>query len=135
MSAAIAEAAVNEALELSWLFRQNAALRHGLPDAKRTGGVRSIDDQKPPVVNITNNIPPPATTPAATNTATPEVSWIKKAAPYVLAATGAAGATLGAGYWLLDRDHPQPVQQVPADGSLLEYLQQRGAHLPEGWPQ
>lgn len=149
MSAALKEAAINEALELSYAFRQNAALRNGLPDCKRIpfGGLEDEPPpkQEPPIVNVTAQMP---AAPAATVQPSPgetanavEGSFLRRVAPWVIAAaTGGFGVPL---LWSLTQHEPAkpPIsseaitQPAPDDGSLLQYLQDHGFHRPEGaWP-
>ncbi len=144
MSAELKTAIVNEALDLSNMFKQNCALKHGLPQVNSNRVTSLPDDpkQEPPVVNITNNIP--AAT-AATNTPSPgagavetvKQSLLKTAAPFLLSA--AVGSAAVPAYWWLTQDEKAPVVQEetapqPRDGSLLQYLQDQGLHLKEGSP-
>ena len=143
MSAAVQTAAINEALELSHMFRENAALRHGLPRCPAAQRIDQLDEEtpkkpEPPVVNITNNIPAAPAAPHSSLGAAAAVttgSLARAAAPYLLTALGAGGLAAGASYYLNDTPTPavEPVEQPPT-GDLFEYLQQRGDHLPGGWP-
>lgn len=139
MSADVAKAAINEALELSYAFRQNAALKNGLPDCQKNRIENlTVPKQEPPIVNITNQIPaaPAATdtpSPGATVAATVKGSLLRRAAPWLLGAVAPfAGAALG--YMLGDKDKTPVIQQNP-DGSLLQYLEDNGQHLsePDQW--
>jgi hypothetical protein len=141
MSAEVQKAAINEALELSYLFRQNAALHNGLPDCKRNT-VNNLDEPKPvepPVVNITNQIPsataasdPPSS--GSTVADTVKSSLLRRAAPWLLGGAATIGGSALSAWWA-NRDKPAAVEQVN-DGSLLQWLQDNGKHLPEGeqWP-
>jgi hypothetical protein len=140
MSAAVKEAAVNEALELSYLFRQNAALRHGVPKCsgpQRVGGLKD-DEPKTPVVNITNKIPAASaanesSSPGGGAADTVKRSLLRTAAPFLLSAVVGSGVGPAA-WWLLKKDEPPPVVQPaePDSGSLLQYLQDQMLHVPEG---
>ena len=148
MSVALKQAAVDEALELSWLFRQNAALRAGLPDVKKTHAKLGDDPPPqpapPPVVNITNQLPPTAgnsPSPGATVVAAAKSSLLRRAAPWLVAtALGSAGLG-GLGGWLFSRGQtpvqPEPVTQAEQDRSMLQWLQDKGQHLKPGatWEQ
>lgn len=159
MSADVQTAVLNEAFELAHMFRENAALKHGLPNCPAAQRVKSLieadqpDPPPPPVVNITNNIPARDSTSAADaaqESPTPgdygvasakSGSLLKAAAPWLLTAATAGGVGAGVNYWLRDKPvvmpSPAPVAQRAADqdGSLLQFLQDAGKHLPEGaWP-
>jgi uncharacterized protein HemX len=146
MSAELKTAVVNEALDLSHMFKQNCALKHGLPEIHSNRISKLTDDppakQEPPIVNITNNIP---AAPAATNTPSPgagaadavKQTLLGKAAPFLLSA--AIGSAAVPAYWWLTQDEKAPVVQdatepQPRDGDLLQFLQSQGMHLPEGQP-
>ena len=142
MSAELQTAIANEALELSHMFRQNAALKHGLPDVRGAERIASLDTEpapkaEPPVVNITNQIP---AAPAATSSPSPGTaaapagsSLLRKAAPFLIAG-GLLGPAGYAAHALLNPATP-PATQTEQDGSLLQALQDKGLHLPEGsWP-
>ncbi len=139
---AVSEAAANTVLRIANLFEQNCALKHGLP---KVGGPDRIDKMEspqpppvaPPAVNITNNIPapPPAMespSPSGSGVAGQSSLW-RRAAPFLItAAAGAAGAGVPLGVWSYLRSDSQPTLQQ--DGDLLQELQRRGHHLPEGTP-
>lgn len=145
MSAAVQTAAINEALELSHMFRENSALRHGLPRCPAAQRIDELTDEpqpdpKPPVINITNNIPAAnaaSSSSLGTDAAvTTGRSLARAAAPYLLTALGAGGLAAGANYFLADEPTPPPVVQAAApQGDLLQYLETEGYHLPEGWPR
>jgi len=150
MSAEVTTAVLNEAFELSHMFRENAALKHGLPNCPAAQRVK-VEDQKttpevkPPVVNITNNIPA-NNIPVASDSPTPgepgavsvpSSSLLRAAAPWLLTAAGAGGIAAGVNYLLADKPPVAPAATQPTeqDGSLLQYLEDAGKHLPEGaWP-
>ncbi len=143
MSAELQTAVANEALELSQMFRQNAALKHGLPDCRQAERITDIGDNPPPappVVNITNQIP---AAPAATNSPSPGLgaaqaqgsSLLSRAAPFLLTTAGLLGGG-GIGLGINSLMHkPATTAEQPAakDGDLLQWLQTQGRHLPEGW--
>lgn len=148
MTAALQTAVANEALELAYQFRQNAALKHGLPDCRR----QTIGSVAGPANTTTENVAVTRTeTTTAATTATdtpspgggavpqPQQSLLRRAAPFIVTAATGAGLPLLA-YYGFHKTQPPPepppiVQQAPDDGSLLEVLQDRGLHLPEGqWP-
>lgn len=138
---AVQEAAANTVLRIANLFEQNCALKHGLP---KVGGPDRIDAEPPAPqpINITNNIP---AAPAAINPPSPgggvaqqaeSTSLLRRAAPYLLTGLLAGGVPTAAIAYL----NKQPAAvTIPTeqdkDGSLLQLLQDRGLHLPEGtWP-
>jgi hypothetical protein len=142
MMPAIKKAAVDMTMRVADLFAQNCAFKHGLVDR---GGPLSIDlpEEKvePPIVNNTIEVPPPTVIHSSTS---PEVgasftksSLASKLAPFII---GLAAGGVGTGItsvFLPKQEVPPPVT-LPIEakeGSLLQYLQDRGQHLPEGqWP-
>lgn len=149
MSAEIQAAVINEAFELSQMFRQNAALKHGLPECAAAQRIKSLPDQpppkqEPPIVNVINKLPAAdaandSPTPGEPGAASvPSSSLLRAAAPWLLTAVGAGGIAAGANYLMRDTpvDPPAAARSEPQDGSLLQWLQDRGQHLPEGdaWP-
>lgn len=142
MSAELKTAVVNEALGLSNLFAQNCALKHGIPEKpekQRVGTLEPDPAPAPQVVVIksetttdTTNTPSPGATAAAPD----KGSLLRRAAPWLLAtAIGTGGAGGLAGYVLgLKPGASTPTVTTPApnDGSLLQYLQDKGFHRPEG---
>lgn len=132
MSTEVAKAAVNEALELSYLFRQNAALKHGLPHCDKQK-VDSVGESAPSINAVTEVPAAPAATdspsPGSTAAAAVKSSLLRRAAPWLLggAATIASGA-LGA--WLASGDSTTVIEQAN-DGLLLPWLEENGKHLPE----
>lgn len=151
MSAAVREAVLNEALDLSYAFRQNAALKHGLPDCKQNR-IANLPPEPAPQVNITNQIPAPevkvenkieAASAAPSNpspgqsTVAADTSRVKSlartAAPWLIGMAAGSGLP-AAGWWLTKDNAPPPIVQQD-DGSLLQHLEDQGFHLPEGaWP-
>ena len=140
---ALQEALANEVLEHSHMFRQNAALNRGLPSCSPAQTV-SLPDEKPapPAPPIVHVYTPEASTATATSlqgatgaAPTASRSLLKAAAPWLLTAAGAGGLAAGANYFMKDKPPAPVVQPADKDGDLLQYLQSRGAHLPEGWPQ
>lgn len=147
---AVKQAAANTVLRIANLFEQNCALKHGLP---KVGGPDRIDaeedepKQSDPLADIAmvavgklGNSSPAAT--PATSSPSPgggvaqqsESSLLGRAAPYLLAALGLAGAG-GLGYVLAPSNETTIIEQTTpqaTDGSLLQTLQDRGLHLPEG---
>lgn len=151
---AVQQAAVNTVLRIANLFEQNCALKHGLP---KVGGPDRIDtagEVQPtpadpvaelalaaigklagPQVSPVSSSPSPGAGAAQQPDGQPFTLW--RAAPYILAALGIAGAGV-AGYSLAPT-HETVIEQVtqpqvtqPNDGSLLQTLQDRGLHLPDG---
>ncbi len=125
MSATLQTEIANEALALSHQFRENLALKHGLP--KPNGPQRVSLDQPYTAAPAASGSPSPgATVPA---TAKVDKSLVSRVAPWLL--TAAIGGPLGAlAYSALTKD--TPVVEQPKDGSLLQYLEDQGFHLPEG---
>lgn len=141
MSAEVQTALVNEVLEQAHMFRQNAALQRGLPGCSPARSVGTVErpKQEPPVVNIVNEIPAavaaPSSSPGTVAVAAANRSLAQAAAPYILTALGAGGIAAGASYLMRDTAPPPSVQPATNEGSMLQYLQDRGMHLPGGtWP-
>lgn len=113
----LATEAVRERLALTKWFRRNACVRHGVPWVEE------------------ESILEPLSAPASL-TAMVTPTWVKAAAAAVIAA-GSLCAGAGMTYWLASdqADNPpadQPVDSAHADGSLLQYLEDQGRHLPTG---
>ena len=139
MSASVQEAVANEALELSWLFRQNAALKNGLPDCKKNTvtlpeqnaneSISVTRTESTTAVEAANKSPSPGEGAAAE----PKSSLLRRAAPLLLGtAIGAVPTTLL--LWPKTQPPPAPTPQVEPvkDGDLLQWLQSQGRHLPGG---
>lgn len=141
MTAELQTAVANEALELAYQFRQNAALKHGLPDCRRYA-LQGKPETTPPERKETNAADATATEAAGRATPSPgggvatqpaQSLW-RRAAPFLLTAATGSAVPLAA-YWALEKEPPpitQPAPAAPTDGSLLQYLQDQGKHLPEG---
>lgn len=139
MMPAIKKAAIDMTMRVADLFAQNCAFKHGLVDR---GGPLSIDlpDEKiaPPIVNNTIEVPPPT---IINSTTSPEVganstkpSLASKLAPLIIG-LAAGGAGVGITSIFLPPEEAPPPVTLPVEvkeGSLLQYLQDRGQHLPEG---
>ena len=136
MSAELATAVVNEALDLSNLFRQNCALKHGLPEvnSNRISKLPDPPKQEPPNVTINNQIP---AAPAASNSPSPGAavaadtdkrSLVKTVAPWLL---GAAIGTTGplAYAWMTGGSDAVKEEAARQKQSLLDTLQNQGFHL------
>lgn len=135
MSAELQTALVNEVLDLSNMFKQNCALKHGLPEVNNNR-ITKLDPppkQEPPVVNV--QVTPAAT---AANTALPspgagaaetvKQTLIGKAAPVLLA--GAIGAAGPLAYtWFTGGGEAVKVEAAKQQQSLLDALQNQGFHL------
>ena len=141
MSDAVKTALVNEALEISNMFDQNCALKHGLPDKPSKKQVSELPDDpapQPPPINITNNIPAAPTAPTSSSPGVGAADGVKrsliaKAAPYLLTAAVSGGIPTAA-YWLLNGgQEPAAPTRTEGDSLLLEWLQENGEHLPGGW--
>jgi len=155
MSAELQTALVNEVLDLSSLFKQNCALKHGLPKVgdNRISGLSPDPPPPPQNINITNQIPVPevkidnqiVAASAASNSPSPgatvaadtgKQSLVRTVAPWLLSALGASGLT-AAGLWAYFSGLPESpvIAEQMKDGSLFDWLETEGYHLPEGWPQ
>lgn len=139
MSAEVQVAVVNEALKLSDMFRQNAAMRHGIPRVNGPERINRLEESQTapaqPAVTPTHteaaDTPSPSGAVAAADTRSR--SLLSRAAPFLVG--GALASAVPAGWMLGDyfhADDPPDVVQ-PADGDLLQWLQRNGRHLPEGW--
>ena len=140
MSTELKTALVNEALEISNLFNQNCALKHGptQPTKQKINSLPEEPKPEPPQVHITNNIP---AAPAATNTSSPagvgaadtvKQSLLKTAAPYLLSAAIGSGVAAPVMWWL-NQDSEQVATETPtlqSQASLLQYLEDNMQHLP-----
>lgn len=150
MSAQVKTAVVNEVLEISNMFKENCALRHGLPTKPAKQRIDGLPEDPAPTVNIhllredkavtANNSP----SPGAKVADAAKSSLLRRAVPWLLTLGGLGmGGVGGWGLnWLLDKDQPVIVQpSTPAtpeakDGSLLQYLEDGGFHREEGpWQQ
>lgn len=149
---AVKQAAANTVLRIANLFEQNCALKHGLPKVGGPDRVGADEQPTPPaVVNITNEIP--AATAAnespsplgATEAVAAAGSLAGRAAPWLVAAALGGGGLAGYGINALLRDDPSPKvvatppivaptapPAAPLDGSLLQWLEDQGHHLPGG---
>jgi hypothetical protein len=104
---------LNQQIAKWWL--RNAMIRHGHPP-------ESI-----PVLD-TNPTPPPAATATTASTAS---TLAKLAIPALLAATTGAGGLAAYNWWTSPSDPPVATQPTtPNDGSLYQYLEDNGYHLP-----
>lgn len=128
----------NQAAE--W-WRRNASARHGIPFVEPPPKINLTvtgSEEKP--IDQPKQEEPVADKPASVETAKqpvdlgckykpPESSWktfLAWLAPWLLGA-GLAFATLGLTWWMLNKDKP--------DGSLYQYLEDNGYHVPiEGEP-
>jgi hypothetical protein len=136
MSAELQTALVNEVLDLSNMFKQNCALKHGLPEVKNNRISKLDPPPKPePIkVDIPNNIP---AAPAASNSPSPGAtvaadtdkrSLVKTAVPWLLgAAIGTAGPLAYA--WYTGGGDAVKVEAAKQKQSLLDALQNQGFHL------
>ena len=144
MSTELKTAVVNEALGLSNLFAQTCALKHGIPEKPVKQQVGALPDEPQPQVFVLKQEPAatPATdtpSPGATAAAAVKDSFLRRAAPWLLTtAMAAGGAGAGLGYLLPNKPATTTSatqQPTDKDGSLLQYLEDRGNHLRDGaWP-
>lgn len=119
----LATEAVRERLALTKWFRRNACVRHGVPWV-----------EEEPIPEPSPAPAPPTAVATVVREAIP--TWAKAVAAAVITA---ASLCTGAGltYWLTsdqDAEPPadQPADSAQADGSLLQYLEDQGRHLPNG---
>ena len=153
MSATLQEALVNKALTIADLFVQNAALNRSLPDPGKLPLIRLPAERQPASVNVsdttitaetsdtktTNTAATAATeespSPGATAAATVRDSLLRRAAPWLLMSLASAGIGYPAGVGLyelfLKKAPAEQLAPQPQDGSLLQWLQDRGKHLPQ----
>lgn len=117
----IQQAAVAETLKLAGMFRQNAALKHGVPGA---WGVTELSEaHEATAVNDSSGQPSPGVAQP------PVFAGLSRSAlaGWVLATSGLTGIGGVTGY-LLNR--PTTVIEQPASGSLLQWLEDTGQHVP-----
>lgn len=137
MSAAERKAWMTEAMKIAHWFRQNASARYGVPECAGQTGIDTIQEkQQEPTININNQMPaapavPNSPSPGATVAADTEGrSLLKTVAPWLLS------AAIGSGAWplysWLTKQEAIVDADVQGDGSLLQFLQDQGLHLPEG---
>ena len=137
MSATVTErrAYFQELLRLSGMFKQNVALKHGLPmptttELEAEAKATETPPAKPVVTPGTDN-PPQGVRPAPTSGLP---AWVKPAlaaGAIALSGTGIGGALSA---WLL-RGEPAPIVQSDRDGSLLQWLEDNGQNVPPEWEQ
>lgn len=142
---AVQTAAANVMFGIANQFRENCAFKQGLPTmpiAERIGEEQpaenvTISRTETATANTVTESPSPGEGAAAV---TPSPLW-RRAAPFILTAAAGAGVPLLTLLKPQDRNTPpvpvivQPAEQTQ-DGSLLQYLQDKGYHLPGGeqWP-
>lgn len=142
---AVQTAAANVMFGIANQFRENCAFKQGLPTmpiAERIGEEQptenvTISRTETATANTVTESPSPGEGAAAV---TPSPLW-RRAAPFILTAAAGAGVPLLTLLKPQDRNAPpvpvivQPAEQTQ-DGSLLQYLQDKGYHLPGGeqWP-
>jgi len=163
MSAAQRASLIQHALDLGHMFRQNMAIKHGLPEPSSTMFPVGVSEPPQPLtLRVETNQPlatatataagNPAGMPAAQAQAAPVATaadpaatptvpagtsdWVKRAA-IAAAVIGTGGLGAGATYLLTrpSSGNTGPTINVQAaDQSLLTWLQERGYHLPPGRP-
>lgn len=137
----VAVSALKERLAVARWFRHNACAKHGLP----------LDDPQPLEVNVkheytgTPPVAPEAKPEPSPGIATAVVAPVVKKGLGMaagLALGGLGGLALAAGGYVLNQyfNRPEvveaqpveekPIEAVPATGSLLQFLQDTGQHLP-----
>lgn len=131
MSAAIQVAAVQHALDVAQLYKDNCALARGIPQALPRLHIGEDPKPVPPAPVAQTAVQQPQPIVAQLVDSQPKrTDWI---VPTVLtAASLLGGAGLGgiATYLLSPRSESTTVIQQPQDESLLQYLEDRGLHLP-----
>lgn len=137
MSAELQTALVNEVMDLSNLFKQNCALKHGLPKPgdNRVSNLTIDPPPKPePIkVDITNHIPaapaaPNSPSPGAESARDAKSSIWRRAAPFLTSfAIGAAGPLAYA--WYTGGADAVQTEAAKQKQSLLDALQNQGFHL------
>ncbi|HHN73391.1 MAG TPA: hypothetical protein ENK13_04820 [Thermopetrobacter sp.] len=141
------QAILNELLDTSFLYRANAALKHGVaprPEPNRVSQTMSdrCTDNQTDQAGPTDPAAATASEPVAAETRQPTraSTWRR------WAATAATAAAAGGGGWWLARDVPPADQTVPrppavvlpdrapGGGDLLEWLRREGYDRPPATP-
>lgn len=135
MSAAIQVAAVQHALDVAQLYKDNCALARGIPQALPRLHVG--EDPKPqPAMAIATTVQPlqpHAAQPVVAqlvDSQPKQTDWIVPTVLTVASLLGGAGFGGVATYLLSPRSESTTVIQQPQDASLLQYLEDQGLHLP-----
>lgn len=131
MSAAIQVAAVQHALDVAQLYKDNCALSRGIPQALPR--LRIAEETLPPATAQQPIVPQIVTPPPAVQPVDQPVKrgdWILPTALTAASLLGGAGVGGLATYLLSPRSDSTTVIQQPQDGSLLQYLEDKGLHLP-----
>ncbi len=121
----IENAAAQHVLNLATAFEDNCRLKNGIPgpsEKLRVGETQVTPTTSPPIVSP----PPPAP-------ATDSSDWLKKLALGALGVSSIGGLGLG----VFNSMRPQvttviekPAPATPQHGSLYQYLQDEGFHVP-----
>ena|SRR3990167_8703568 len=151
MSAAQRTALIQHALDLGYMFRQNMAVKHGLPAPSRAMFPDAEPDPPQPLTLRLETTQPLATATATANPA--EVSqppapptapaapqptangWAKNAALIAALAAGTGGLGTAAGYFMRPSESGPTINVQPNDQGLLQWLQENGYHLPDKQPK
>lgn len=144
MSAAQRTALIQHALDLGYMFRQNMAVKHGLPAPSRAIFPAAEPDPPPPLTLRLETTQPLATAnPAEVTQSPPAVAvvpqpaangWAKNAALLAALAAGTGGLGTAAGYFMRPSVSGPTINVQPNDQGLLQWLQEQGYHLPDKQP-
>jgi len=125
----IENAAAQHVLNLATAFEDNCRLKNGIPgpsEKLRVGETQVTPTTSPPIVSP----PQPAVTPASVADSS---DWLKKLAVGALGVSSLGGLGLG----VFNSMRPQvttviekPAPTTPQHGSLYQYLQDGGYHVP-----
>lgn len=125
MAADVVTPLLQHALDVGQVFTDNACLKNGVTRDPR----RYVVGQQP-------DVPAVAAAPPATNATNQQSNWPTWAKNAVIGAAALSAGAGGAGLvkWFSSKpateQPPAVIEAAPKDGSLLQYLQDRGYHLP-----
>lgn len=129
-----AKAIVGEALKVSQIYRENCALQRGIPTRQSLTQL----DEEAAAVPVTQELPSPQQgSPSTSAVDSLQFSWLKAAVVGALVAGGFGGGAVALDAVVNREPAPasvqveqQPAPQPPVSGSLYQFLQDNGFHVP-----